>query len=374
MYLSSLPLTTVELDVAFPSADHLQILLGTSSMLLSLQSSDGKIDVLSNRTLAGVPGLTDLDLSSNWISFVFPGAFAAQSRLVTLMLGSNFITSILPGTFAPLTSLRCLDFALTRSGGISLQLLPLHDATSLGALEGLSLKGNRELGDDLETLQAGVLLQLVNLTELFLDDIPFPGKKLPVFLANLTALTHLSLGSCNLEVLHAAPLLGLTSLQGLIIAYNTITAVEPGAFLRLPSPARVIMSPGNPSLSEITYPWSWTCASPLINVNDSGCVAPCVAATAPYTLHVSSDQDGTGLAVTRANCTVTGCPENNSSGLARCAFDGTWVADFPCHDCHATTVTTSAPVFTTIFPFLGHTSTAAPGARSTMKVIDHLQE
>ena len=362
-YISSFPSNMVALDVAAPSAANLRALLVNATTLVTLRSAFGMIEVLDNSTIAGVPSLIDLNLSNNRITLIFAGAFAVQRKLLTLRIGSNRFTVLLPETFEPLTSLRTLDLALTGGGGMSLQSLSFLHAGIPASLESLSVSRNSELAAALDAISYfSDVPKLVNLTTFDMSHIPVRTKRPPAFLHHLTRLTHLFMTECDIEVLPKAALVSLTGLHELFLYDNRITAIEPGAFSGLPHGAKVLMGAVNPSKCVEHSPWSCLCPlSFFSSVNGSGCIAPCAAVNAPSTLLVDLDREGVPLARTLANCTVSDCADNGVRGPVQCLFDGTWVPEFTCVNCHASFPRPTVLLTTPIVP-----STAASPSTATM--------
>jgi hypothetical protein len=164
--------------------------------------------------LAGLTGLTELDLGANEIGDISP--LANLTGPAELNLGANEISDISPLASANLTSLTGLDLGGNQISDIS----PLASA-SLTSLTGLDLGGNQI--SDISPLASASLTSLTGLD--------LGGNQIsdisPLASANLTSLTSLILADNQISDISSLASANLASLTELDLGANNISDIKP---------------------------------------------------------------------------------------------------------------------------------------------------
>ena len=218
-----------------------------SSPLLSrvafLDLSNNALRELPAGAFAGLPALVSLDLSSNFIASVSPGALSGDSlpALATLDLGFNALPAVPPSLNLPnLTSLSLYwnpVASFSNASFLGVPRLQYLDANNCG-LSTVSVDAFAPL-PALTTLNLGhnALTELPDsgwrgpsqLTTLALPDNAL-GALPPRFVAAFPLLETLPLSANRLAALAAGTFSALTSLAGLYLDDNNITALQRGCF------------------------------------------------------------------------------------------------------------------------------------------------
>ncbi|XP_066302819.1 leucine-rich repeat-containing protein 70-like [Branchiostoma lanceolatum] len=153
-----------------------------------------------NLTKNDLPKLRSLNLGSNKITMIQPGAFANLPNLRSLNLDSNKITMIQPGAFPNLPQLK------------QITKIPPGVFANLAQLQDLSLMDNK-----ITMIQSGTF-------------------------ANLPRLQKLDLTGNLITKIDSGALANLPQLQDLSLRYNKMSAIFPSAFGRT---IRALMSDKN---------------------------------------------------------------------------------------------------------------------------------
>ncbi|XP_071638827.1 uncharacterized protein Atk isoform X2 [Temnothorax longispinosus] len=203
------------------------------------------LPTVSSQDLA-LPALRSLDLSSNGIERILPGALADLPNLRKLNLGYNALRLLDDGVFDGLTGLEQLDLRCNR-------LVTLHGRSfrPLKSLMDVNLRGNRVEVLRPDIFQENTRLQRVDLSRNNLAQIPHATftntrdlrelyashntlTELPGSLHGLTALRVLDLSFNKLNILSPETLSSLSSLLELKLVRNHIRELREGAFDGLP--------------------------------------------------------------------------------------------------------------------------------------------
>ncbi|XP_071578796.1 uncharacterized protein Atk [Temnothorax nylanderi] len=203
------------------------------------------LPTVSSQDLA-LPALRSLDLSSNGIERIPPGALADLPNLRKLNLGYNALRLLDDGVFDGLTGLEQLDLRCNR-------LVTLHGRSfrPLKSLMDVNLRGNRVEVLRPDIFQENTRLQRVDLSRNNLAQIPHATftntrdlrelyashntlTELPGSLHGLTALRVLDLSFNKLNILSPETLSSLSSLLELKLVRNHIRELREGAFDGLP--------------------------------------------------------------------------------------------------------------------------------------------
>ncbi|XP_024872754.1 protein artichoke [Temnothorax curvispinosus] len=203
------------------------------------------LPTVSSQDLA-LPALRSLDLSSNGIERILPGALADLPNLRKLNLGYNALRLLDDGVFDGLTGLEQLDLRCNR-------LVTLHGRSfrPLKSLMDVNLRGNRVEVLRPDIFQENTRLQRIDLSRNNLAQIPHATftntrdlrelyashntlTELPGSLHGLTALRVLDLSFNKLNILSPETLSSLSSLLELKLVRNHIRELREGAFDGLP--------------------------------------------------------------------------------------------------------------------------------------------
>ncbi|KAL0116782.1 hypothetical protein PUN28_010003 [Cardiocondyla obscurior] len=235
-----------ELDISLNRM--LEMVPGLPKDIEHLHMSKNRIVALptvSSQDLA-LPALRSLDLSSNGIERIPPGALGDLQNLKKLNLGYNALRLLDDGVFDGLTGLEQLDLRCNR-------LVTLHGRSfrPLMSLMDVNLRGNRVEVLRPDIFQENTRLQRVDLSRNNLAQIPHATfantrdlrelyashntlTELPGSLHGLTALRVLDLSFNKLNILSPETLSSLSSLLELKLVRNHIRELREGAFDGLP--------------------------------------------------------------------------------------------------------------------------------------------
>ncbi|NXW39525.1 TLR13 protein, partial [Phaetusa simplex] len=183
---------------------------------------------LDRRGLQGLGELRELRLDNNRLADLLPGSFAHLGRLLTLNLRNNRVSVLFPGTFAGLGRLQTLDL-----GGNNLRHLAADALRELGALRRLYLDRNRLQEVSAETFSpVQASLEVLDLRANALRYISHRLRQQPPF-RHLRRLYDLKLQAqrpYGLRIIPQRFFQGLTSLQALFLAQNSLLAISADAF------------------------------------------------------------------------------------------------------------------------------------------------
>ncbi|NWU53562.1 TLR13 protein, partial [Dromas ardeola] len=183
---------------------------------------------LDRRGLQGLRGLRELRLDNNRLADLFPGSFAHLGRLLTLNLRNNRVSVLFPGTFAGLGRLQTLDL-----GGNNLRHLAADALRELGGLRRLYLDRNRLQEVSAKTfVPVQASLEVLDLRANALRYVSHRLRQQPPF-RHLRRLYDLKLQAqrpYGLRIIPQRFFQGLTSLQSLFLAQNSLLAISADAF------------------------------------------------------------------------------------------------------------------------------------------------
>ncbi|XP_074708031.1 leucine-rich alpha-2-glycoprotein isoform X2 [Strix uralensis] len=239
---TGLPPTTVAISVEFTAlATLLPTTLAGLPRLRELHLSSNHLAALPEAVLRPVPTLRVLDLTENLLADLPAGLFAGTNHLQHLVLRGNRLRVLRPAWFQHLPRLQWLDVAAN-----TLAELPPEVFLPLRSLRSLDLSRNR-----LASLPPGALAGLRALQRLDLEGNGL-GTLPPAAFAPAPALRFLFLQDNALQVLPAGIFVPLRHLRVLDLARNHLRALELPP--RPPGPALDLDISGNP----------WACECPLL--------------------------------------------------------------------------------------------------------------
>lgn len=262
---SALPADTLHLSVEFSNLTQLPAAaLQACRRLRELHLSSNRLQALSPRLLAPVPGLRILDLTRNELRRLPPGLFLASVALRTLVLRDNRLRDASARWLWGLRALGHLDLA-----GNQLRALPSGFFTGLRALSSLDLGHNL-----LETLPAGLLRGPRRLQRLHLE-----GNRLRRLGDDLLALQPF------LRVLFLSDnraFRGLQQLDMLDLSNNSLSSTPPGLLASLGRPTRDMQDgfdvSHNPWVCDEDLwdlcRWLHTNRHKMFSQNDTRCAGP----------------------------------------------------------------------------------------------------
>lgn len=209
---------------------------------------DATLTELQPQDLAGLSGITRLDLWDHDLTTVPVGTFEDMSALTRLELLQNDLASLPAGAFRGLGSLEVLELdqndLTTLPAGVfagldnleeltldrnDLTTLPVNLFAGLGNLELLNLSRN-----DLAALPVGVFAGLDDLTDLRLNDNELTDTLPAGVFEELSNLNELHLDENRFTALAAGVFRGLTSLNELHLQQNDLATLPPRIFEGLP--------------------------------------------------------------------------------------------------------------------------------------------
>ncbi|ONH90444.1 hypothetical protein PRUPE_8G054400 [Prunus persica] len=172
---------------------------------LSLETISGPIP----GSFTNFPNLRELDLSSNYISYI-PGSFANLSNLRVLDLSWNPISDPIPGFFANFSKLTSLSLS-----GCQLNGTFPKEIFQVPTLQIIDLSGNFKLGGSLPEFPKNN----GSLQRLILRQTNFSGS-LPESIGNLKMLFRIDLFKCNFTGSIPSSLFSLPLLSEINLSYN----------------------------------------------------------------------------------------------------------------------------------------------------------
>ena len=169
----------------------------------------------------GLPSLTSLSLTSNYISTIEPNAFQ-NTAITNLDLSSQALSVLHPNTFRNMNALSHLSLANNEISDIAASAF--HGCTALSSLD---LSHNA-----LTSLKTGSLQGLSNLTVLNFTGLKFDSLERNCF-DGLYNLKVLNLKGHGLTAINTHTFQGLRSLVNLTLSNNEIASFEPEPFAGL---------------------------------------------------------------------------------------------------------------------------------------------
>jgi Leucine-rich repeat (LRR) protein len=213
------------------------------TMLTYLDLSNNFIEILSRDIFDGMRHINDckpiepetglsqfsgfLDLSFNFIGFIYPGTFIGLCMFTDLSLRKNNLSVLYPDTFQGLTRLKSLDLI-----GNSLKTIETGSFNGLVYLITLHTNNENFLGNDIEILHAGIFQGILRLGSLDLSYFGTHVIEEGVF-KNLKFLIYLDLSGNEIKNLSSGIFHGLSSLRLLKLFSNEIEMLHLDIFKEL---------------------------------------------------------------------------------------------------------------------------------------------
>eukprot|EP00058_Branchiostoma_floridae_P005189 XP_002590677.1 hypothetical protein BRAFLDRAFT_89478 [Branchiostoma floridae] len=211
--------------------------------ICSLDLSTNKIKKIQPGAFANLLWLEELDLCYNKLTNIQPGAFSNLPRLQVLKVINNQIRNIQPGTFANLPQLEELrladnDMTLIQPGVFS----------NLPRLQSLELSRNQ-----IKMIQPGTFANLPQLKTLDLSDNQM-GKTPPGLFTNIPQLEELYLNRYQIMILPGL-FANIPQLKELYLSSNQLTKIHPGTFANLPGLEKLVLASNQITMiQEGAYP------------------------------------------------------------------------------------------------------------------------
>eukprot|EP00058_Branchiostoma_floridae_P005222 XP_002590710.1 hypothetical protein BRAFLDRAFT_89516 [Branchiostoma floridae] len=186
--------------------------------ICSLDLSTNKIKKIQPGAFSNLPRLQVLKVINNQIRNIQPGTFANLPQLEELRLADNDMTLIQPGVFSNLPRLQSLELSRNQ-----IKMIQPGTFANLPQLKTLDLSDN-QMGKS----PPGLFTNIPQLEELYLNR--YQIMILPGLFANIPQLKELYLSSNQLTKIHPGTFANLPGLEKLVLASNQITMIQEGAY------------------------------------------------------------------------------------------------------------------------------------------------